>query len=261
MPDGPEIAAHTPAICGESLVTGAAGCFLSSALVCWDSISARWGLEGSLFGPELRRPFAHESRSPSTGCFCVEPSRLSFTKHGPDRVDSDEHAFRMVLEALETETPVERHAARKDLVSTIVDRIQDDQLETGFTGHMQGAAERVHRKVRAESPALPASVHGDHGKIQRRNAAGVGGPSGPGRPEVAGRNRMRIQRIVAEHSGRSFGNRDEYPRKVVLLLLSGAETQEIVESIRTAGKAGPVMPGGVERLDNDSGRGRAITLH
>ena len=80
-----------------------------------------------------------------------------------------------------------------------------------------------------------------------------------GRSEVVCRDRMRIQRII----GRSFGNRNEYPRKVVLLLLSGAELQKVVETIRSAGKARPVMPTGVEWFDGDSGIGRtvAITVH
>ena len=81
-----------------------------------------------------------------------------------------------------------------------------------------------------------------------------------GRSEVVCRDRMRIQRIITEHSGRSFYDRNEYPRKVVLLLLSGAELQKVVETIRSAGKARPVMPAGVERLDDDTGGNRAVAI-
>ncbi|MCY3981312.1 MAG: hypothetical protein OXF51_05985, partial [Alphaproteobacteria bacterium] len=66
---------------------------------------------------------------------------------------------------------------------------------------------------------------------------------------------MRIQRVIAEHLGRSFSNCNEPLCKVVLLLLSGAEPQEITEVLRAAGKTRPIMPAGVERFDDDSGSG------
>ena len=77
-------------------------------------------------------------------------------------------------------------------------------------GPMSPAARRARSSAsmaRSDPPALPASVHGDRGEIQRRNAAGTGRPPGPVRFEVVCRNRMRNQRIVAEHPGRAFGDR------------------------------------------------------
>ena len=62
-----------------------------------------------------------------------------------------------------------------------------------------------------------------------------------------------VQRIVAEDFRRPFRYRDEYPREVVLLLLSRGEPQKVVEAIRPAGKTRPDMPAGVERFDYDSG--------
>ncbi len=165
------------------------------------------------------------------------------------------------MEALETETLIECHTVRESLVPTIVDHVQDNQLDADFTSHTQGAAERIDRKVGAESPALPASIHSNHGEIQRRNAAVIGSPPGPGLSEVVHRDGVSIQRMVAEYLGQSFGNCNEYSRKVVLLLLSGAEPQKIVETVRAAGKARPVMPAGLERFDNDSENRRVITLH
>ena len=52
--------------------------------------------------------------------------------------------------------------------------------------------------------------------------------------------------------------------QIVFLLLPRAEPQKVVEALRSAGKARPlIMPGGIERLDDDYGIGLAvpITLH
>ena len=185
---------------------------------------------------------------------------LSIAEHGPYRVDGDEHPFRPILKAPETEAAVEFHATREDLVSAVADHIQNDQLQPHLAGDIPGATKRVDRKVRPETLALPAPIHGNHREVQRRDTAGVRRSSGSVRSEVARGDCMGVQRIVTKHLGRFRRHGDEYPREVVLLLLPRAEPQKVVEAVRSTGKPRPVMPAGIERLNDDSGDGFAVPV-
>ena len=64
---------------------------------------------------------------------------LSIGEHAPYRVDGDEHPFRSIREAPETEAAIEFPSARKGLVSAIVDHVQDNQFDPDLAGGMPGA--------------------------------------------------------------------------------------------------------------------------
>ncbi len=59
------------------------------------------------------------------------------------------------------------------------------------------------------------------------------------------------------------GYRAEHTREVFFPLLPRAEAQKAVKALRSAGKARPIMPGGVERLDDNPAGGVTVpvTLH
>ncbi len=126
-------------------------------------------------------------------------------------------------------------ATREGLVPAVVDHIRHDQLEPHLARHVHGPARSVGRKVGPETLALPALVRGNHGEMQRRDAA---------------------------RAGRALGDRHEHVREAVLLPLPRAEARE-VKALRSTGKDRPVMPGGIGRLDDDPVAGNAVpvTLH
>ena len=146
----------------------------------------------------------------------------SLAEHGPNRVDRDEHSFRPILQAPESKPPIELHSACENILAAVVYDIQNNQLEADFAGDAQRARQRVHRKVRPEPHALPATVHRYHREVKRRNASGPWRATWAVRAKILCRHGMGVQRVVAENLRRPLGHRDEDPNKVVLLLLSGS---------------------------------------
>ena len=135
------------------------------------------------------------------------PSLLSVVQHGSYRVDGDEHPFRMILKAPETQAPAKLRAAGEDFRTAVVDDIQNDQLQPDLAGDIQRPPQRVDRKIRSQTLALPALVHRNHREVKRRNAPGPGRPPGTIRSEFLGRHGVGIQRIVAENFRRPVGYR------------------------------------------------------
>ena len=71
---------------------------------------------------------------------------------------------------------------------------------------------------------------------------------------------MGVGRAVDEYPRRSLRDRDELPRQLDLPLLARAEPQRVVETVRSAGNARPVMPAGIQWLNDDSGDGLAALV-
>ncbi|MYK30757.1 MAG: hypothetical protein F4051_03285 [Boseongicola sp. SB0670_bin_30] len=134
----------------------------------------------------------------SRHCAASAPTAQSIAEHGPYRADGHEQAVRPVFEALESEAAAEFHAAREGLVPAVIDHIEHDQPDPRFARDIPDAAERIDCEIRPESLALPAPVDGFHREVQGRNGAGVGRPPGLVCTEALGRDRMGIQRVVAE---------------------------------------------------------------
>ena len=88
----------------------------------------------------------------------------------------------------------------------------------------------------------------------------LGARRGRVRAKVPRRHRMGVQRMVAEDPGRPLRDRNEYPREVVPLLLSGAEPQKVVEAVGSTEKPQPVMPAGIERFDDYSGNSLSVPV-
>ena len=69
-----------------------------------------------------------------------------------------------------------------------------------------------------------------------------------------------VSMVINIRSGRSLRDGYEYAGEVVLLLFPRAEAQKVVGALRSAGKARPIMPAGIERLDDNPGSGLAVPL-